>query len=82
MTFISPIPKEPGASSICDFRLISLLSGCYNIIAKVLANRLKPLLSSLVSDFQVTSVEGGRSKTFLLLQMSSLTPTWHKKVVV
>ena len=40
-TFISLIPKFPGASEMKDFRPISLVGGLYKIIANVLANRLK-----------------------------------------
>lgn len=57
-TFISLIPKEPGASSIKDFRPIALFSGCYKIVANVLANWLKPILPSLVSELQGTTVKG------------------------
>lgn len=49
--FISLIPKEKGEKTVTDFWLISLLSGIYKLVAKVLANRLKPLLGVLVSDF-------------------------------
>lgn len=71
MKFISFIPKEPGASSIGDFRPISLLFGFYKILAKVLANRLKLLLPSLVSEFQGASIEGAKFKISLLWLMSS-----------
>lgn len=55
-TFISLIPKGPGAASLSDFRPISLLLGRYKIVAKVLANRLKPLLKGLISEVQGSSV--------------------------
>lgn len=39
-TFISLIPKTPGVIKIKDFRPISLITGIYKILAKVLANEL------------------------------------------
>jgi hypothetical protein len=38
-SFISLIPKIPGAIDLKDFWPISLVGGIYKIIAKVLANR-------------------------------------------
>ncbi len=40
-TFLALIPKKLGVVDVNDFRPISLVSGVYKIIAKVLANRLK-----------------------------------------
>jgi hypothetical protein len=37
--FIALIPKIPGVVDPMDFRPISLVSGIYKIIAKILANR-------------------------------------------
>lgn len=56
-SFISLVPKEKGEKTINDYRPIALLSSVYKIIAKVLTNRLKPLLTSLVSDFQGATVD-------------------------
>ena len=47
MTFI-PKVKNPG--KISEFRPISLCNVIYKLISKVLANRLKPLLPSIVSE--------------------------------
>ena len=51
-TFLALIPKKPGAVECKDFRPISLVSGVYKMIAKVLANRLKVVLKKVVSDSQ------------------------------
>ena len=48
-TFIALIPKKPGAIECKDIRPISLITGIYKIIAKVLANRLKTVLEKIVS---------------------------------
>lgn len=47
-SFITLIPKKPGASALLDSRPISLLSGPYKILAKVLANRLKAVLPYII----------------------------------
>jgi hypothetical protein len=46
-TFIALIPKKHWASDLKDFRPISLVSGVYKIIAKVLANRLRKVVEKL-----------------------------------
>lgn len=48
-TFLSLIPKEHGEYLPGKFRLISLYNIVMKIITKVMANRLKPLMSGLVS---------------------------------
>lgn len=57
-TFISLIPKKEGENSSGDFCHISLFSGAYKIIAKVLALKLKTVMGKLVSEFQKAGVEG------------------------
>ena len=47
-TFISLIPKKPGAVVLKGFRPISLVRSVYKIFAKVLANRLSLVLSKVV----------------------------------
>ena len=51
-TFLALIPKEVNPSSFDRFRPISLCNASYKILAKLLANRLKPLLGSLISPQQ------------------------------
>lgn len=41
--------KKENASRVEDFRPINLVTGVYNILAKVLANRLKRVLPSTIS---------------------------------
>ena len=51
-TFIALIPKQLGASSVHQFRSISLCNIIYKIISKILANRFKNLLHLLISPYQ------------------------------
>ncbi|XP_062165083.1 uncharacterized protein LOC133871673 [Alnus glutinosa] len=55
-TFIALILKRLGASAVNHFRPISLCNIIYKIISKLLANRLKPLLSKIISPFQTAFV--------------------------
>ena len=57
-TFISLIPKGEGTDSWGKFRTISLCNVIYKIITKLIANRLNPLLPSLISPDQSGFVEG------------------------
>jgi hypothetical protein len=51
-TFIALVPKKLGASSVHQFRPISLCNVIYKIIFKILANRFKGLLHHFISPFQ------------------------------
>ena len=57
-TFIALISKKLGASDLKDFRPISLVSGVYKIIVKVLANRMRRFEVKIVSKSQNAFVKG------------------------
>jgi hypothetical protein len=57
-TMITLIPKENEARTPDRYRSIALCNVVYKIISKVIANRLKPLLPTLISQEQAGYVEG------------------------
>lgn len=57
-TYITFIPKKPNPKRVSDFRPISLCKVCYKIISKLLANRLKHVLSNLIGREQYGFVFG------------------------
>ena len=57
-TFIDLIPKVESPQRLNDFRPISLVGSMYKILAKVLANRLRLVIGSVISDSQSAFVKG------------------------
>lgn len=57
-TFIALIPKVENPQSLNEFRPISLVGSMYKILAKVLANRLRLVIGSVISDAQSAFVKG------------------------
>ena len=57
-TFVALIPKKLGAEDIRDFRPISLIGCVYKLLAKVLARRLKRVLSLVASESQNAFLAG------------------------
>ncbi|XP_057798040.1 uncharacterized protein LOC131014167 [Salvia miltiorrhiza] len=57
-SFIVLIPKKEGAGSLEDFRPISLITSLFKIVAKILAERLKRVMGSIISDNQSAFVKG------------------------
>ncbi|WMV29911.1 hypothetical protein MTR67_023296, partial [Solanum verrucosum] len=57
-TFIALIPKKKGAKELRDFRPISLIGSIYQILSKVLTERLKRVMSKLVNSQQLAFIKG------------------------
>jgi len=57
-TFIALIPKVHSPQCLNNFRPISLVGCMYKVLAKVLANRLRTVIGSVVSDSQSAFVKG------------------------
>jgi len=57
-TFLALIPKEANPGSFERYRPILLCNASYKILAKLLANRIKPLLQKLISPAQGGFVKG------------------------
>ncbi|GAU50699.1 hypothetical protein TSUD_367350 [Trifolium subterraneum] len=56
-TFIALIPKIDSPQRFNDFRPISLVGSLYKILAKVLANRLRCVIGSVISESQTAFVK-------------------------
>lgn len=59
-TFLVLILKIKGAALVEEFRPISLVSSIYNLFSKVLAPRLRGVLSQLIGFFQHMLVGGSQ----------------------
>jgi hypothetical protein len=57
-TFITLIPKSNSLEYFEDFKPISLCNSIYKVVAKIIARRLKPILSTTISKEQFGFLEG------------------------
>ncbi|XP_077226326.1 uncharacterized protein LOC143865431 [Tasmannia lanceolata] len=62
-TFLALLPKTPDASSPEKYRPIDLCNFLYKVITKLLANRLKPIMDSLISPFELAFIKGIQSSS-------------------
>ena len=76
--FIVLLQKVQGAEQIGDFRPISLSNSLYLIFAKVLANRLRGVLSSLISPFQSAFIPGWQMTDSIMLA-EEIVAAWRRK---
>jgi hypothetical protein len=65
--FIALIPKKSKAFDLKDFQPISLVSGVYKIIAKVLASRLRRVVETIISKPQNELLKGKQIVDFVLI---------------
>lgn len=60
-TYIALVPKQLGPETVSHYRPISLCNTVYKIITKIIVQRLRPLLPSLISPLQAAFLEGRRA---------------------
>jgi len=78
-TFIALIPKVSSPQRLNHFRPISLLGCLYKVLAKILANRLRAVIGSVVSDSQSTFVKGKQILDGILVANEAVDETHHLK---
>ena len=77
-TFITLIPKMSVPEEVTQFRPINLCNVTYKIIMKIMVNRLKPLMNSLISPFQNAFIQG-RNICDNILLAHEIMDTMRKK---
>lgn len=66
-TFLYFIPKFSNANHLKNFWLISLCSTTHKIIIKIIANRIKPSLSNLISTNHASFLKGHQTYDNVIL---------------
>ncbi|KAK3230652.1 hypothetical protein Dsin_002533 [Dipteronia sinensis] len=56
-TFIALIPKVSKPTTLKEFRPISLVGSMYKILAKILANRIKKVMNSVIGENQMAFIQ-------------------------
>uniref|UniRef100_A0A803P656 Reverse transcriptase domain-containing protein n=1 Tax=Cannabis sativa TaxID=3483 RepID=A0A803P656_CANSA len=78
-TFICLIPKVEFPMSVDQFRPISLCNFLYKVIAKILSNRLRPLMNDLVCPFQSAFILGRWIAESSILTQEIIHKILHKR---
>ncbi|GJT86888.1 RNA-directed DNA polymerase, eukaryota [Tanacetum coccineum] len=83
-SFIALIPKKHDAKFVKDYRPISLIGCFYNIVSKILANRLKMVISELISDVQSAFVSNRQilDGPFILNELISWCKAHKSKAMI
>jgi len=78
-SFVTLIPKVKGANKLHDFRPISLVGSLYKIISKLLASRVKQVMSEVISDHQNTFIKGRQILDSVLIANEAINFMKKKK---
>ena len=78
-TFLVPIPKKSNVEDLKDLRPIDLVGGLYKILTKVLANRIKRVMSLIISQAQNAFVEGRQILGAVLIANEAVESILRKK---
>ncbi|XP_073117084.1 uncharacterized protein [Elaeis guineensis] len=76
-TFVSLIPKKQNPAAVSDYRPISLCDIVYKVAAKILVNRMKPILPSLVSGEQGAFIPGRNNRDNILVAQEIMHSLMH-----
>jgi hypothetical protein len=77
--FLALIPKEKGALSFDRFRPISLCNIGYKIITKVITNRLKGILPTIIPENQGGFIKGRHITDNIILVQEAIHSSMHQR---
>jgi hypothetical protein len=78
-SFVTLIPNVKGANKLHDFRPISLVGSLYKIISKLLASRVKQVMSEVISDHQNAFIKGRQILDSVLIANEAINFMKKKK---
>ncbi|KAF3653639.1 hypothetical protein FXO37_16869 [Capsicum annuum] len=78
-TYLCLIPKVSGASTISQYRPISLCNTMYKIVTKIIVNRIKPLLLDIIGPTQASFLTNRRAADNAIVVQEVLDYFKHTK---
>ena len=79
-TLIALIPKQLGPETVSHYKPISLCNTVYKVIFKIIVQRLRPLLPSLISPMQTAFLEGRRAIDNVVIAQELIYSLKEKRV--